>query len=51
MDVNIENTLGNNVLPNTYIDIYMKAKDENGTPMFGKLMKNIKEETFIIPII
>lgn len=42
MDVNIENTLGNNVLPNTYIDIYMKAEDENGTPMFGKLLKNIK---------
>ena len=42
MDVNIENTLGNNVLPNTYIDIYMKASDENGTPMFGKLLKNIK---------
>ena len=42
MDVNIENTLGNNVLPNTYIDIYMKANDENGTPMFGKLLKNIK---------
>lgn len=42
MDVNIENTLGNNVLPNTYIDIYMKANDENGTTMFGKLLKNIK---------
>lgn len=42
MDVNIENTLGNNVLPNTYIDIYMKAADENGTTMFGKLLKNIK---------
>lgn len=42
MDVNIENTLGNNVLPNTYIDIYMKAEDENGTPMLGKLLKNIK---------
>lgn len=42
MSVNIVNTLGNNVLPNTYIDIYMKATDENGTPMFGKLLKNIK---------
>lgn len=42
MDVNIENTLGNSVLPNTYIDIYMKALDENGTTMFGKLLKNIK---------
>ena len=35
-------TLGNNVLPDTYIDIYMKATDENGTAMFGKLLKNIK---------
>jgi len=42
MDVNVESTLGNNVLPNTYIDIYMSAYDENGTPMFGKLMKNVK---------
>ncbi|MBR6690852.1 MAG: hypothetical protein IKL65_05920 [Bacilli bacterium] len=42
MDVNVESTLGNNVLPDTYIDIYMKATDENGTVMFGKLMKNIK---------
>lgn len=42
MNVNIENTLGNSVLPNTYVDIYMKANDENGTTMFGKLLKNIK---------
>lgn len=42
MSVNVESTLGNNVLPNTYIDIYMRAVDENGTSMFGKLMKNVK---------
>ena len=42
MGVNIASTLGNSVLPNSYIDIYMKANDENGTPMFGKLMKNVK---------
>jgi len=42
MSVNIESTLGNNVLPDTYIDIYMKTTDENGTIMFGKLMKNVK---------
>lgn len=42
MDVNVESTLGNSVLPNTYIDVYMKANDENGTVMFGKLMENIK---------
>lgn len=42
MSVSVASTLGNSVLPNTYIDIYMKAYDENGTVMFGKLMKNIK---------
>lgn len=42
MDVDVESTLGNNVLPNTYIDLYMNATDENGMPMYGKLLKNIK---------
>lgn len=42
MDVSVESTLGNSVLPNSYIDIYMKAEDENGTIMFGKLLKNVK---------
>lgn len=42
MNADIVSTLGNSVLPNTYIDIYMKAQDENGTIMFGKLMKNAK---------
>ncbi len=42
MSVNITSTLGNSVLPNSYIDIYMKATDENGTIIFGKLMKNVK---------
>lgn len=35
-------TLGNSVLPNSYIDIYMKVQDENGNLMFGKLLENIK---------
>ncbi len=42
MSVDVVSTLGNSVLPNSYIDIYMKATDENGTVMFGKLMKNVK---------
>jgi len=42
MDVDIASTLGNSVLPRTYIDIYLKATDENGTVMFGKLLKNVK---------
>lgn len=42
MSVNMATTLGNSILPDSYIDIYMKATDENGTIMFGKLLKNIK---------
>lgn len=35
-------TLGNSVLPGSYIDIYMKANDENGNMMLGKLLENIQ---------
>ena len=42
MSVDVESTLGNSVLPDTYIDIYMKATADNGTVMFGKLLKNVK---------
>lgn len=35
-------TLGNSVLPGSYIDIYMKAEDENGNMMIGKLLENIE---------
>lgn len=35
-------TLGNSVIPKSYIDIYMKATDENGLVMYGKLLENIK---------
>lgn len=38
----IVETLGNSVLPGSYIDIYMTAEDENGNLMFGKLLENIK---------
>lgn len=42
MSVDIASTLGNSVLPNTYVDIYMKAPEANGSIMFGKLLKNVK---------
>lgn len=42
LDVDVESTLGNSVLPGTYIDIYMKTQDEKGNIIFGKLLKNIK---------
>ena len=35
-------TLGNNVLPGSYIDIYMAVEDENGVLMYGRLLENIK---------
>lgn len=41
-NTNVVKTLGNSVLPDSYIDIYMKAEDENGNMMIGKLLENIK---------
>lgn len=40
--VSIASTLGNSVLPDTYIDMYLKITDDNGTVMFGKMLDNIK---------
>lgn len=41
-NTNTVKTLGNSVLPDSYIDIYMKAVDENNNIMVGKLLENIK---------
>lgn len=35
-------TLGNNVIPGSTIDIYMMARDDNDQLMYGRLMENIK---------
>lgn len=40
--VNMETTYGNSIYPGNYIDIYMKAINENGQLMVGKLVENIK---------
>lgn len=40
--VDMVTTYGNAIQPDSYIDVYMKAKDENGLIMFGRLMENIK---------
>ena len=40
--VNMATTYGNSIMPNSYIDIYMKAENENGVVMVGKLIENIK---------
>ena len=41
-DVSLETTYGNSILPESYIDIYMKAENDQGTIMVGKLLKNVK---------
>ena len=38
----METTYGNSIYPGNYIDIYMKAINENGQLMVGKLVENIK---------
>lgn len=40
--VSMASTYGNSIMPDTYIDIYMKAENENGVVMVGKLIENIK---------
>lgn len=40
--VTIDSTYGNSIFPGNYVDIYMKAENENGQIMVGKLIENIK---------
>ncbi|MCI5552568.1 MAG: SAF domain-containing protein [Tenericutes bacterium] len=40
--VNMAMTYYNSIYPDNYIDIYMKAVNENGTLMVGKLIENVK---------
>lgn len=40
--VNMDSTYANSMMPNDYINIYFKAKDDNGTIMFGKFISNVK---------
>ena len=40
--VNMDTTYGNSIMPNNYIDIYMKAINEGGQLMVGKLIENVK---------
>ena len=40
--VTMTTTYGNSVMPGNYIDIYMKAKDDNGQLIVGKLVENIE---------
>lgn len=40
--VNMNSTFGNSIVPGNFIDIYMKAEDENNKIMIGKLIENIE---------
>lgn len=40
--VSMESTYGNSIYPGNYVDIYMKAINENGQLMVGKLVENVK---------
>lgn len=40
--VTLESTYGNSITPDSYIDIYMKAENDEGTIMVGKLLRNVK---------
>lgn len=40
--VNMETTYGNSMMPNTKIDIYMKAVDDDKKIMVGKLLENVE---------
>lgn len=43
LDVNINSTYGNSILPGNYIDIYLKATNTTSNKiMVGKLFKNVK---------
>lgn len=42
LSVNIVTTYGKSIQPDDYVDFYMKAKDESGLIMFGKLIENVQ---------
>lgn len=42
LDVNIDSTYGNSIFPGDIVDIYMKANNELGQVMVGRLFSNVK---------
>lgn len=42
MKVDVDSTFGNSVLPDTYIDIYIKGESDEGKPFIAKLIENVK---------
>ena len=41
-NVDMNSTYANSMMPDSYINIYFKATDEDGTIMFGKFVSNVK---------
>ena len=42
LSVNLHTTYGNSIMPGNYIDLYMKAVDDNGLLIFGKFIESIE---------
>ncbi len=42
LSVDSHSTYGNSIMPGNYIDLYLKATDENGKVIFGKFIESIK---------
>lgn len=42
LSTDVTQTLGNNVIPGSTIDIYMMARDDKGQIMYGRLLENIE---------
>mgnify|MGYP001306947167 CR=1 FL=1 len=42
LNVNMQNTYGNSIFPDNYIDLYFKAINSDGKIIVGKLVENIK---------
>ena len=40
--INFNDTYGNAIMDGMYVDIYMKAVNDDGKPMIGKLIQNVK---------
>lgn len=41
-NVSVASTFGNSILPDSYIDLYMKAYDNSENVIYGKILRNIK---------
>ena len=42
LSVNSHSTYGDSIMPGNYIDLYLKATDDNGKVIFGKFIESIK---------